>query len=156
MSGNLTLLSRAADFGILYYYRHKVNPKQCDRIDALQLRTADSDLKPISFLFSCYAPHACFFEIFDSYRRIIMQGVLTFAGMNDWETGPAVVGILLALSTGIIVRELAPCASLRALFCLSLTRPRLGHRRESFDKHPRQHCTAAAAQHISRCIHAAD
>ena len=99
----------ASDFAILYHLRNKINPPNCDRLDALQRRADDPDLKPISFLFSCYAPHACFFEIFDSYRRIVMQGVLTFAGMNDWETGPAVVGILLALSAGVVVREVAPC-----------------------------------------------
>ena len=103
-------LIASTDFAILYHFRHKVNPKQCDRLDALQRRNDDADLKPISFLFSCYAPHAFLFEIFDSYRRIIMQGVLTFAGINGWTTGPAVLGILLALCSGIVMREIAPCA----------------------------------------------
>ena len=48
------------------------------------------------------------FEIFDSYRRIIMQGLLTFASLDGWDTGPAVVGILLALCSMLIVREIAP------------------------------------------------
>ena len=100
----------ASDFAILYYLRAKINPPNCDRLDALQRRNADPDLKPISFLFSCYAPHAYGFEIFDSYRRIIMQGVLTFAGIDGWTTGPAVLGILLALCSGIVMREIAPCA----------------------------------------------
>ena len=95
----------------MYYLRGKINPQNCDRLDALQRRNTDADLKPISFLFSCYAPHAYGFEIFDSYRRIIMQGVLTFAGMDGWTTGPAVLGILLALCSGIVMREIAPCAS---------------------------------------------
>ena len=99
-----------SDFAILYHFRHKINPKQCDRLDALQRRNDDDDLKPISFLFSCYSPHAYGFEIFDSYRRIIMQGVLTFAGMDGGATGPAVLGILLALCSGIVMREVAPCA----------------------------------------------
>ena len=103
-----------SDFGILYHFRHKINPKNCDRLDALQRRNDDADLKPISFLFSCYSPHAYGFEIFDSYRRIIMQGVLTFAGIDGWTTGPAVLGILLALCSGIVMREIAPCASRRA------------------------------------------
>ena len=110
MTGTLIRCSRAADFGILYSFRHQVNPKHCDRIDAIQRRNADPDLKPFSFLFSCYAPHAYGFEIFDSYRRIIMQGVLTFAGIDGWTTGPAVLGILLALCSSIVMREIAPCA----------------------------------------------
>ena len=103
----LILPPSATDFAILFHFRHKINPPNCDRIDALQRRNDDPDLKPISFLFNCYAPHAYGFEIFDSYRRIIMQGVLTFAGINGWTTGPAVLGILLALCSGIVMREVA-------------------------------------------------
>ena len=39
-----------------------------------------------------------------------MQGLLTFASLvgNGWLTGPAVVGILLALFALVLVREIAP------------------------------------------------
>ena len=66
------------------------------------------------------------FEIFDSYRRIIMQGLLTFASLEGWETGPAVIGILLALCSMLVVREVAPYENpstnmcVVALFCARL------------------------------------
>ena len=40
-----------------------------------------------------------------------MQGLLTFVSLDGWETGPAVIGILLALCSMIIVREVAPYES---------------------------------------------
>merc|ERR1719473_1443933 len=48
------------------------------------------------------------FEIFDSYRRIVMQGLLTFVSLEGWDTGPAVIGILFALCSMLVVREVAP------------------------------------------------
>ena len=76
-----------------------------------------------------------------------MQGVLTFAGVNGWRTGPAIVGIVLALCASIVVRELAPyenpstnllaniaqlqllatcaCVPARCLFTRHLTRARV-------------------------------
>ena len=53
------------------------------------------------------SPDALYFEIYDSFRRIIMQGVLTFASLGGWKTGPVVIGIILSLSTLIVVREVA-------------------------------------------------
>ena len=73
------------------------------------MRAADLALRPISFLYATYKPEAFLFEIFDSVRRIVMQGLLTFASLDGWETGPAVIGIILALGSMIVVRELAPC-----------------------------------------------
>ena len=98
----------AAYFAILLYYRSKINPPGLERLSALQLRSADLTLRPISFLYATYTPEAFMFEIFDSYRRIIMQGLLTFASLEGWETGPAVIGILLALCSMLVVREIAP------------------------------------------------
>ena len=95
-------------FVLLRRFRDKIHPQGCDRLDAMQKRAADPELRPISFLFSCYSPEALYFEIFDSFRRIIMQGVLTFASLGGWTTGPAVIGIILALSALIVVREVAP------------------------------------------------
>ena len=77
----------AAYFAILLYYREKINPPGLERLSALQLRGADLTLRPISFLYATYTPEAYMFEIFDSYRRIVMQGVLTFASLEGWETG---------------------------------------------------------------------
>ena len=37
-----------------------------------------------------------------------MQGVLTFFSLGGWTTGPAVIGIVLALSALIVLREVAP------------------------------------------------
>jgi hypothetical protein len=37
-----------------------------------------------------------------------MQGLLTFASLNGWETGPAVIGILLAICSMLVVREVGP------------------------------------------------
>ena len=113
---------------MLYRLRNKINPPDVDRLDKLRIRKDDPDLQHLSFLFSCYSPDAYLFEIFDSYRRIIMQGVLTFAGIGSWETvrvsitvrsrptlerravaqGPAVVGIILALLSSVIFRETEP------------------------------------------------
>ena len=92
----------------LFRFRKQINPPSVDRLDALQQRNADLALRPISFLFSCYSPSAFYFEIVDSYRRIIMQGLLTFAALNGWTTGPAVVGIMLSLCSMLVVREVAP------------------------------------------------
>ena len=95
-------------FLLLRHFRDKINPPGCDRLIALQQRSTDPDLRPIGFLYSCYAPEALYFELFDSFRRIIMQGVLTFASLGGWTTGPAVIGIILALSALVVVREVAP------------------------------------------------
>ena len=54
---------------ILLRFRHRIHPPHTDRLVALQQRSADLDLKPISFLFSCYSPECFYFELFDSYRR---------------------------------------------------------------------------------------
>ena len=51
---------------LLYHFRDKIRPRNCDRLDALRQRNADLALRPISFLFSCYSPDAFYFEIFDS------------------------------------------------------------------------------------------
>ena len=53
----------------------------------MRLRSADLTLRPISFLYATYKPDAFLFEIFDSYRRVIMQGLLTFASLDGWVTG---------------------------------------------------------------------
>ena len=52
-----------SDFAILHKYRERINPPNCDRLDALQQRSNDPDLKPISFLYSCYSPAAYQFEV---------------------------------------------------------------------------------------------
>ena len=79
----------------------------------MQQRSADLALRPISFLYYSYTPDAYLYEIFDSYRRIVMQGLLTFASLDGWETGPAVIGILLALCSMLVVREVGPCKRTR-------------------------------------------
>jgi hypothetical protein len=79
-----------------------------DRLDKLRIRKDDLELQHISFLFSCYSPTCYLFEIWDSFRRIIMQGVLVFAGLGGWQTGPAVVGIILSLVSSIVFRETEP------------------------------------------------
>ena len=57
-----------------------------DRLDKLRIRKDDPELQHISFLFGCYSPTCYLFEIFDSYRRIILQGVLAFVGIGGWKT----------------------------------------------------------------------
>ena len=119
---------KSSDFALLFRHRDRVNPPHCDDLDKLRIRKADPGLDHISFLFSCYSPSAWGFEIFDSYRRIVMQGVLIFAGIGGWETvreisftlslsaalsfataqGPAVVGIVLALLSSVVFRETEP------------------------------------------------
>ena len=79
----------SAYFAILLYYRQKINPPGLERLSALQQRGADLVLRPIAFLYATYTPEAYMFEIFDSYRRIVMQGLLTFASFEGWETGEA-------------------------------------------------------------------
>ena len=71
---------------MLFHHRKSINPPNVDRLDKLRIRKDDPNLQHISFLYSCYSPSAYGFEIFDSYRRIIMQGILTFAGIGGWET----------------------------------------------------------------------
>ena len=78
------LLARASDFTVLFRLREKINPPNVDRLDKLRIRKDDPDLVHLSFLYSCYSPSAYLFEIFDSYRRIVMQGLLTFAGIDGW------------------------------------------------------------------------
>ena len=81
------LTSRAlSDFALLYRHRERINPPNCDRLDQLRIRKDDPELQHISFLFSCYSPSMYAFEIVDSYRRIIMQGILTFCGISGWRT----------------------------------------------------------------------
>ena len=95
----------ACYFAVLLRYCSKINPPSTERLSALQLRSADLSLRPISFLYATYTPEAYMFEvrlcpsrrslitdrcglqIFDSYRRIVMQGLLTFASLKGWETG---------------------------------------------------------------------
>ena len=50
----------------LFRFHERINPPSVDRLDALYQRGADLELRPISFLFSCYSPSAYLFEIVDS------------------------------------------------------------------------------------------
>ena len=51
---------------ILLYYRSRINPPGLERLSALQLRSADPSLRPISFLFATYTPEAYMFEVLPS------------------------------------------------------------------------------------------
>ena len=84
-----------AYFVILQTFHNKIDPPNTDRLDAVQQRSNDLDLRPISFLYATYTPAAHKFELFDSYRRIVMQGLLTFAGIDGWCVRDTAVNILV-------------------------------------------------------------
>ena len=139
---------KSSDFALLFRHRDRVNPPHCDDLDKLRIRKDDPNLQHISFLYSCYSPSAYGFEIFDSYRRIIMQGLLTFAGIAGWET---VRVFLCCLSIRAVERHRCagpggrgnhPCDPVKRRL------PRDGAIRESLHVCPRQHRTNAVARHM--------
>ena len=94
---------------LLFRARRQINPLGCDALQAMRVRSemvfANSELRAIEFLFSCYRPEAYGFEVFESLRRITMTGLIRYVAKTS---GPPVAGIVLSLVSIIVFREVQP------------------------------------------------
>ena len=95
---------------LLSHFRHHINPPGCDdQLQAMRARNEAKSTKPelraIDFLFSCYRPGAWWFEVFDSLRRIVMTGLITYVPKTS---GPPIAGVMLSLVSLTVFREVQP------------------------------------------------
>ena len=94
---------------LLFRARRQINPLGCDALQAMRVRNelvnVIPELRAIEFLFSCYRPGAYGFEVFDSFRRIAMTGLIRYVAKTS---GPPIAGILLSLVSVIVFREVQP------------------------------------------------
>ena len=104
---------------LLFRLRGQINPLGCDdQLQAMRARTeaksTNPELRAIDFLFSCYRPGAWWFEVFDSVRRIVMTGLITYVPKTS---GPPVAGIALSLLSLTVFREVQPNARTNQTAC---------------------------------------
>ena len=94
---------------LLFRARRQINPLGCDALQAVRVRNelvnANPELRALEFLFSCYRPGAYGFEVFESFRRIAMTGLIRYVAKTS---GPPIAGILLSLVSVIVFREVQP------------------------------------------------
>jgi hypothetical protein len=94
---------------LLFRARHEINPLGFDALQAMQVRNelvnANTELRALEFLFSCYRPGAFGFEVFESFRRIAMTGLIRYVAKTS---GPPIAGILLSLVSVVVFREVRP------------------------------------------------
>jgi len=93
-------------FGILYSVRHRLNPKTKDRRLARFLRSEDSGLVSIKFLFEPYRPQYYFFEVVEIYRRVVFIGCLPLVSARSDRR--AAIGVFLAIISIALYRETQP------------------------------------------------
>ena len=103
---------------LLFHFRRQINPLGCDdELQAMRARTeaksTSPELRAIDFLFSCYRPGAWWFEVFDSVRRIVMTGLITYVPKTS---GPPVADIVLSLVSLTVFREVTTSG---AAHCMS-------------------------------------
>ena len=91
---------------LLFCARRQINPLGCDALQAMRVRNklvnANPALRATEFLFSCYRPGAYGFEVFESFRRIAMTGLVRYVAKTS---GPPIAGILLSLVSVVVFRE---------------------------------------------------
>ena len=94
---------------LLFRARRQINPLGCDALQAVRVRNelvnANPELRALEFLFSCYRPGAYGFEVFESFRRIAMTGLIRYVAKTS---GPPIAGILLSLVSILVFREFEP------------------------------------------------
>ena len=94
---------------LLFRVRRLINPLGCDARQAIRVRNesrvAKPELRALEFLFSCYRPGAHGFEVYESFRRIAMTGLIRYVAKTS---GPPVAGILLSLVSVVVFREIGP------------------------------------------------
>ena len=94
---------------LLFRARRQINPLGCDALQAMRVRNelvnVYPELRAKEFLFSCYRPGAFGFEVFESFRRIAMTGLIRYVSKTS---GPPVAGIFLSLFSIIVFREVQP------------------------------------------------
>ena len=94
---------------LLFRARRHINPLGCDALQAMRVRSELAVVKPelraLEFLYSSYRPGAYGFEVFESFRRIAMTGLIRYVAKNS---GPPIAGILLSLVSIIVFREVQP------------------------------------------------
>ena len=94
---------------LLFRARRHINPLGCDALQAMRVRSELAvvmpELRALEFLYSSYRPGAYGFEVFESFRRIAMTGLIRYVAKNS---GPPIAGILLSLVSIIVFREIQP------------------------------------------------
>ena len=97
------------DAFLLFRVRRLINPLGCDALQAIRVRNesrvAKPELRALEFMFSCYRPGAYGFEVYESFRRIAMTGLIRYVAKTS---GPPVAGILLSLVSVVVFREIGP------------------------------------------------
>jgi len=95
---------------LLYRVRHKLNPKEDasgdKAVHVLHSAKTDLQLMPLKFLFKGYEPEFWYWEIVETYRRIVFISLIPV--IINTTTRRAVVGSLLAIMSSVLYREMNP------------------------------------------------
>ena len=94
---------------LLFRARRQINPLGCDALQAMRVRNelsvANPEQRALEFLYSSYRPGAYGFEVFESFRRVTITGLIRYVAKNS---GPPIAGILLSLVSIVVFREVQP------------------------------------------------
>jgi hypothetical protein len=90
--------------------RHKLNPKEDasgdKAVHVLHSAKTDLQLMPLKFLFKGYEPEFWYWEIVETYRRIVFISLIPV--IINTTTRRAVVGSLLTIMSSVLYREMNP------------------------------------------------
>ena len=75
---------------ILWKHKERIkHPKGPDPASRLQSRAADPVLKPFKFLFAAYRPEMWWYEVYETVRRLAMNGLLVLVPNQATRLGVA-------------------------------------------------------------------